>query len=156
MDDDPPSAEPSPAATAFEQELPPSIAGQPQIIAPSAQKEGKKFRAGNIGVSFESTTLADSRLDPDASNLDETLKSLGSPALRFGGNALDRRTYWTSAGEKPDKPEQTTVTPDDLKRLKKLVDATGASVTLGIPLGTYDPKRDADMQHMRSTSSATP
>jgi hypothetical protein len=38
-----------------------------------------------------------------------------------------------------------TVTPDDLKRLKKLVDVTGSSVTIGIPLGTYDPQRGADM-----------
>ncbi|WCE40640.1 hypothetical protein PGC08_02790 [Brevibacterium sp. BDJS002] len=65
--------------------------------------------------------------------------------LRFGGNALDRRTFWTSKGEKPKHSEKTTITPDDLKRLKKLVDATGSTVTLGIPLGTYDPARGADM-----------
>lgn len=144
-DDDPPSAEPGPTATVFEQELPQSVAGQPHVIAPSTQKAGKKFRAGNVGISFETTTLADSRLEPGVSNLDETLQSLGSPALRFGGNALDRRTFWTSAGEMPQKPEQIAVTPDDLKRLKKLVDVTGSTVTLGVPLGTYDPNRGADM-----------
>ncbi|WP_235343730.1 hypothetical protein [Brevibacterium sp. UCMA 11754] len=37
------------------------------------------------------------------------------------------------------------VTPEDLKRLKKLVDVTGSKVTMGIPLGTYDPERGADM-----------
>jgi hypothetical protein len=75
------------------------------------------------------------RLDPAQSNLDEQLKTLGSPALRFGGNALDRRLFWTSKGEKPKHGEKVTITPDDLKRLKKLVDATGSSVTIGIPLG---------------------
>lgn len=82
-DDDPPSAEPGPTATVFEQELPQSVAGQPHVIAPSTQKAGKKFRAGNVGISFETTTLADSRLEPGVSNLDETLQSLGSPALRW-------------------------------------------------------------------------
>lgn len=139
------SGEPSPTATVFEQQMPTDVAGQRQIITPSTQQTSKKFRAGNIGISFESTTLADTRLEPGASNLDDALISLGSPALRFGGNGLDRRTFWTSAGEKPEKPEQVAVTPDDLKRLKKLVDATGSSVTIGIPLGTHDPKRGADM-----------
>lgn len=70
---------------------------------------------------------------------------LAPPELRFGGNTLDRRTFWTSTGEKPKHDEKVTVTPDDLKRLKKLVDATGSTVTLGIPFGTYDRERGADM-----------
>lgn len=105
----------------------------------------RTLSVSNIGVSFDSTHLADSRMDPGISNLDEVLSGLGSPALRFGDNALDRRSFWTSKGEKPDKPEQIAVTPNDLKRLKKLVDVTRSTVTLGIPLGTYDPKRGADM-----------
>src|SRR5699024_9229377 len=69
-------------------------------ITVGAEQHGPGFTADNIGVSFEATDLADPRLDPDDSNLDEQLTSLGSPALRFGGNALDRRTFWTSKGEK--------------------------------------------------------
>ncbi|WP_231488323.1 hypothetical protein [Brevibacterium sp. VCM10] len=111
----------------------------------STDRTGPGLTADNVGISFEATDLADPRLDPAQSNLDEQLKSLGSPALRFGGNALDRRTFWTSKGEKPKHGEKVTVTPDDLKRLKKLVDVTGSTVTIGIPLGTYDPKRGADM-----------
>src|SRR5699024_7615683 len=88
---------------------------------------------------------ADPRLDPAQSNLDEQLTSLGSPALRFGGNALDRRTFWTSKGEKPKHDEKVTITPDDLGRLKKLVDTTGSSATIGIPLGTYAPEHGAYM-----------
>lgn len=139
------SAEPTPTPTAFVQSSLDDGAGKPAEIDVSSDRSDHRFRAGNIGISLEATDLADGRLDPDSSNLDEQLKSLGSPALRFGGNALDRRTFWTSKGEEAQHSEETTITPDDLKRLKKLVDATGSTVTLGIPLGTYDPKRGADM-----------
>jgi len=73
---------------------------------------GPGYTADNIGVSFDATDLADPRLDPESSNLDEQLRPLGSPELRFGGNALDRRTFWTSTGETPKYDEKVTVTPD--------------------------------------------
>ncbi|WP_246490582.1 hypothetical protein [Brevibacterium oceani] len=139
------SPEPSPTPTEFEQSFAGDVSGEAATVTVGTKRTGAAFAADNIGVSFEATDLADPRLDPAKSNLDEQLKSLGSPALRFGGNALDRRTFWTSKGEKPTHDEETTVTPDDLKRLKKLVEATGSTVTIGIPLGTYDPKRGADM-----------
>ncbi|WP_228281630.1 hypothetical protein [Brevibacterium pigmentatum] len=148
-DDSTPSAEqtpdPSPTPTEFEQANVDSASGDAASITTTAEQTGPSFRSDNIGVSFEATDLADPRLDPAKSNLDEQLKALGSPALRFAGNALDRRTFWTSTGEAPKHGEKTTITPDDLKRLKKLVDATGSTVTLGVPLGTYDPERGADM-----------
>jgi hypothetical protein len=139
------SPEPTPTPTEFEQSFVGDVSGAAATVTIGTKRTGPEFAADNIGVSFEATDLADPRLDPAKSNLDEKLKSLGSPALRFGGNALDRRTFWTSKGEKPTHDEETTVTPDDLKRLKKLVDATGSTVTIGIPLGTYDPGRGADM-----------
>lgn len=139
------SPEPSPTPTEFEQANVDSASGDAASITATAERTGPSFRSDNIGVSFEATDLADPRLDPAKSNLDEQLKALGSPALRFAGNALDRRTFWTSKGEKPKHGEKTTITPDDLKRLKTLVDATGSTVTLGVPLGTYDPERGADM-----------
>ncbi|WP_309131153.1 hypothetical protein [Brevibacterium sp.] len=129
----------------FTQKFTGPINGDPTTINISDKRTGKKFRDDNIGISFESTELADPRIDPAASNLDDLLNHLGDPALRFGGNELDRRVFWTSTGEKPTKSEQVVVTPDDLKRLKKLVDATGSTVTIGIPLGAYDPQRGADM-----------
>lgn len=139
------SAEPSPTPTEFEQSFAGDVSGEDAEVTATADRSGPGITSENIGVSFEATDLADPRLDPAKSNLDEQLKSLGSPALRFGGNALDRRTFWTSKGEKPKHGEKTTITPDDLKRLKKLVGVTGSSVTIGIPLGTYDPERGADM-----------
>ncbi|WP_236586911.1 hypothetical protein [Brevibacterium casei] len=134
-----------PTSTAFAQNLGPRPTGDAGTIAISEDGSGEDFGASNIGISFEATDLADPRIDPAASNLDELLISLGNPALRFGGNGLDRRTFWTSTGETPPTAEQVAVTPDDLKRLKKLVDLTGSTVTIGIPLGEYDPKRGADM-----------
>ncbi|RBP62942.1 hypothetical protein DFO66_11246 [Brevibacterium sanguinis] len=135
----------SPTSEYFTQSFTGPIDGDAVTIEISDKLTSKTFRRDNIGLSFESTELADPRIDPAASNLDELLNHLGDPALRFGGNELDRRVFWTSAGEKATKPEQVVVTPDDLRRLKKLVDATGSTVTIGIPLGTYDPQRGADM-----------
>ncbi|MCT2184117.1 hypothetical protein M3G00_14355 [Brevibacterium casei] len=131
--------------TIFKQNPNSLAVGDAGTVAISEDGSGEDFVSSNIGISFEATDLADARLDPAASNLDDLLKSLGSPALRFGGNGLDRRTFWTSAGETPPTAEKVAVTPDDFKRLKKLVDLTGSTVTIGIPLGEYDPKRGADM-----------
>lgn len=139
------SAESSPTPTVFEQKFSSDAWGEAATLSLSDETTKKNFRADNIGISFESTTLADARLDPGSSNLENLLTSLGSPALRFGGNELDRRVFWTSAGEPAKRSEQIVVTPEDLKRLKELVDVTGSKVTMGIPLGTYDPERGADM-----------
>jgi len=144
-DDSSSSASQSPTPTEFEQSFADTVTGEAATVTATTDRTGPGLTADNIGVSFEATDLADPRLDPAESNLGEQLESLGSPALRFGGNALDRRTFWTSKGEKPKHDEKVTVTPEDLKRLKKLVDATGSTVTIGIPLGTYDPERGADM-----------
>lgn len=139
------SAESSPSPTAFEQASVVELVGSRALVGASAEKQQEHLRDGNLGVSFETTDLSDPRLDPGTSNLASQLQGLGSPALRFGGNALDRRSFWTSKGETPKDSGKTTITPEDLKRLKKLVDATGSTVTLGIPLGAYDPDRGADM-----------
>lgn len=139
------STEMRPTPSVFEQSSSSDVDGQAGDISVSSSNTGKGFRADNIGLSLESTVLADKRLDPDDSNLDDLLNSLGSPALRFGGNELDRRLFWTSTGASPPRSDQVVVTPRDLKRLKKLVDVTGSTVTMGIPLGTYAPKQGVDM-----------
>lgn len=100
--------------------------------------------AENIGISFEATDLADPRWNPGAGNLDDVLAELGSPGLRFGGNQLDRGMFWTSSGEQP-PAGRVAVTPEDLNRVARTVEKVDASVTLGIPLGDYDPERGADM-----------
>ncbi|GAB3562166.1 hypothetical protein [Spelaeicoccus albus] len=104
-----------------------------------------ELRDASVGLSFEATDLADPRLDPANSNLDDLVKKLDHPALRFGGNSLDRRFFWTSSGEKKPKWATVSVGPNDLRRLKRLLDATGSKVTLGVNLGHFDPKRAGDM-----------
>ncbi|WP_241212379.1 hypothetical protein [Brevibacterium aurantiacum] len=138
-------AETTSSPAAFVQERVSDPEGEPASIVASHDKSGLVFQEDNIGVSFESTVLKDQRLDPDRSNLDEILNSLGSPALRFGGNELDRLVFWSSSGEKPNDSNQVVITPDDLKRLKRLIESTSSTVTMGIPLGEFDPKRGTDM-----------
>ena len=130
----------------FSQEFAKPVDGKPATISVGDKPNKRKMRADNLGISFESTELADPRWDPDHSNLDELLTNLDQPGLRFGGNRLDRSLFWTSSDEEAPKGK-IKVTPDDLKRLKKMVDKTKSRVTIGIPLGDYDPKRGADMAH---------
>lgn len=135
-----------PDATEFAQDLGEhSTLNDPVELSISLDTTGGSVRPENIGISLEATDLADPRLDPDASTLDDRLNELGSPALRFGGNRLDRNLFWTSSGEQPDEAEAVVVQPDDLERLRRLADATDAAITLGLPLGDFDPDRGADM-----------
>ena len=87
---DPQSSSPSPTPPPkFSQEFVKPVDGKPATITVGDKPNKRKMRADNIGISFESTELADPRWDPDHSNLDELLKNLGEPGLRFGGNRLD-------------------------------------------------------------------
>lgn len=118
--------------------------GRSATFTVESTKLGTVLSEQNIGISFESTELSDPRWDPDVGNLDEMLLALGKPGLRFGGNKLDRSIFWSSTGENAPKGK-TLVTPQDLRRVMKTVQTIDAKVTLGIPLGTFDPERGADM-----------
>ncbi|MGO2053972.1 hypothetical protein [Glutamicibacter sp. AOP3-A1-12] len=139
----PPKPTPEPLPE-FAQEFNKRSAGKAATLTVGASNLGTSLSDDNIGVSFEATELSDPRWDPAAGNLDEMLIGLGQPGLRFGGNVLDREMFWTSTGEKAPKGK-TLVTPQDLERVMKTVEKIDAKVTIGIPLGTYDPKRGADM-----------
>lgn len=121
------SKDPHPSASLLVQSPKSDISGKYANVEASLKVRSQELHQDIVGASFVATDLADPRLDPDSSNSDEDLMSLGSPALPVGGNVLDRRTFWTSKGEKPQCSEETKITPDDLKRLKKRVDATGSS-----------------------------
>lgn len=135
-----------PDVTEFVQDLGEGTSLADQVdLAVSLDAIGGAMRDENVGISLEATDLADVRLDPANSSLDDRLNELGSPALRFGGNRLDRNMFWTSTQEVPPTADAVVVDPEDLERLRRLTDATNASVTLGIPFGDFDPERGADM-----------
>lgn len=99
----------------------------------------------NIGLSFEATDLASHLWDPAEGTMDELLVALNSPGLRFGGNSVDRRVFWTSSGEKAPEWAEVTLTPADFERLAKTVAKTDSAVTLALDLGHDDAARAADM-----------
>ncbi|MFF2604802.1 hypothetical protein ACQ7FX_08840 [Arthrobacter koreensis] len=113
---------------------------------------GTQLREGLVGLSLEATDLADPQLSGDNPEMVQTLSGLGKPLLRFGGNAVDRRFFWTSSGEplpgnlKGDKAHPVrAVTPADLERVATLLDAVDGTINLTVDLGHYDPARAADM-----------
>lgn len=147
---------PAPAVTYYQQAGPP--AGSPlQKVEPltmkvSDQETGTALPQGMAGISLEATDLADPLLSAENASLVELLTEVDGPVLRFGGNAVDRRFFWTSTGEAVpseyfgDKAHPVrAVGPEDLARLNKLLEATDARVALTVDLGHYGPERAADM-----------
>lgn len=99
----------------------------------------------NVGLSFEASDLADPRWEPGASTLDTLIGELGSPSLRFGGNSVDRRVWFTSTNEPAPAWADTTLTPADFQRLGRLAEHVDATVTIALDLGHNDAERAADM-----------
>ncbi|TLM72957.1 hypothetical protein FDW81_11435 [Pseudarthrobacter sp. NamB4] len=104
------------------------------------------------GISLEATDLADLQLSSQNASMVKLLREVDGPVLRFGGNAVDRRFFWTSTGEaapgsyKGDKAHPVrAVGPDDLIRVNTLLEAADAQVALTVDLGHYEPDRAADM-----------
>ncbi|WP_318241908.1 hypothetical protein [Arthrobacter pullicola] len=125
---------------------------EPLALTVGAAKTGTSLPAGLVGLSLEATDLADPAMSGDNPEMVQSLTGLGKPLLRFGGNAVDRRFFWTSAGEpvpsnlKGDKAHPVrAVAPADLERVNTLLEATDAAINLTVDLGHYDPARAADM-----------
>jgi hypothetical protein len=106
-----------------------------------------------LGLSFEATSLTTTAIDPvPGGNLVGMLRSMGPGVLRFGGDSLDRDLAWQSQRTQPTllQPAKDpdwakfVLTTGDLDRLKRLLDATGWRVILGLNLGHYDPAAAAD------------
>lgn len=145
-----------PAVTYYDQAGPP--AGSPlEPVDPlkvdvSADLVGTSLAKGTLGISLEATDLADPALSADNPSVVKLLKEADQPVLRFGGNAVDRRFFWTSANEavpsnyRGDKAHPVrAVGPADLVRLNTLLEAADANVALTVDLGHYNPVRAADM-----------
>lgn len=121
-------------------------------IAVAATGTGTDYTAAGAGLSFEATDLADERLSAQNPDLVRLLGSLEQPTLRFGGNATDRRFFFTADDEPQptdwpleDGEQITTVTPEDLERVAGLAEEVDAQVILSANLGEDDPQRAADL-----------
>ncbi|MFI7483537.1 hypothetical protein ACH9EU_14115 [Kocuria sp. M1R5S2] len=124
----------------------------PATVTVSAEPTGEDWADGGVGLSFEATDLADGRLSADNEDLVALVRELDRPTLRFGGNSVDRRFFFTDDDEAPptDWPlpagdEITTVTPQDLRRVAGFAEATGADVVLGVNLAADDARRAASL-----------
>ncbi|MEV8182950.1 hypothetical protein [Specibacter sp. NPDC078692] len=157
-----PTAAPTPAKTYapvtnfYEQAGPPAGSPltpvAPQKVTVSADKVGTKLSPTQVGLSLEATDLADPLLSGDNKSVVASLKGLGKPVLRFGGNAVDRRFFWTSTGEALPSSYAGTkanparvVGPDDFTRVNGLLEAADAYISLSVNLGDYNPDRAADL-----------
>ena len=147
---------PEPAFEYYNQTGPPEgsplTAVEPLNLTVQGTKTGTSLPEGLVGLSLEATDLADPALSGDNPEMVQSLTGLGKPLLRFGGNAVDRRFFWTSANEplpaglEGDKAHPVrAVTPADLERVNTLLTAVDATINLTVDLGHYDPARAADM-----------
>lgn len=152
----PTPAEVGPPVTYYAQPGPPAGSPlekvEPLKVDVSNDLVGTSLNKGLTGISLEATDLADPDLSSDNASMVKLLKEIDQPVLRFGGNAVDRRFFWTSTGEgvpadyKGDKTHPVkAVGPADLARLKTLLDAGDAKASLTVDLGHYNPARAADM-----------
>ncbi|NUU29996.1 hypothetical protein [Arthrobacter sp. C9C5] len=146
----------APAVTYYKQTPPPAGSPlekvDPLELTVKNEPVGTTLDKGTVGISLEATDLADPTLSADNATMVKLLKDSDDTVLRFGGNAVDRRFFWTSSGEalpagyKGDKAHPArVVTPADLERVATLLNATNAKISLTVDLGHYDPDRAADM-----------
>src|SRR5699024_9339730 len=118
--------------------------GDPVTVSLSLEP-GAARTGGTVGLSFDATELANPMWDSEESNLALTLQELDRPVLRFGGNGVDRRMWWTSSAEPAPEWAHATVTPADLERVAAVAEEVDAQVTLTLDLGHDDAERAADM-----------
>src|SRR6478752_3589833 len=136
-------AEVGPPVTYYAQPGPPAGSPlekvEPLKVDVSNDLVGTSLNKGMAGISLEATDLADPDLSSDNATMVKLLKEIDQPVLRFGGNAVDRRFFWTSTGEavpadyKGDKTHPVkAVGPADLVRLKTLPEAGDARVSITV------------------------
>ncbi|MCX5316065.1 glycosyl hydrolase family 79 C-terminal domain-containing protein [Streptomyces sp. NBC_00154] len=130
------------AGQAFADPAPGPGAGQtarsatPFALDASGSASQTRLKVGMQGFSVESADFAHGYLTKDL--LAERLKTLGDHGvLRLGGYSMD--LVWPAFGTFKDNPAPAqaiggTADQADLDGLKKLLDATGWKVTLGVPL----------------------
>jgi hypothetical protein len=144
-------------AVSYYKQIPPPAGSPLEKVDPlqltvKNEPVGTTLNKGTVGISLEATDLADPTLSSANASMVTLLKDSDDTVLRFGGNAVDRRFFWTSSGEalpadyKGDKAHPArVVTPKDLERVATLLNATNAKISLTVDLGHYNPARAADM-----------
>ncbi|HEX9225096.1 MAG TPA: hypothetical protein VF885_00390, partial [Arthrobacter sp.] len=97
------SLPPAPAVTYYKQPGPPAgsplDAVEPLEVNVSQDPVGTSLAKGMVGISLEATDLADPALSSSNASTVKLLQEADQPVLRFGGNAVDRRFFWTSSNE---------------------------------------------------------
>ena len=137
-----PGYDDSPAS--FELSDPADATGDPITASLSLDDDAVRI-GGTTGLSFDARELASPTWDSTDSNLTLTLSQLDRPALRFGGNGVDRQMWWTSSDEPAPEWAEVTVTPEDLDRVAAVAEEVDSLVTIDLDLGHDDPARAADM-----------
>jgi hypothetical protein len=123
----------APAASAHEQPLAVSVGSQPGAVIPS----------DFLGLSLETPALHLPPIESGSSVLVNLLSNLGKGVLRVGGDSVDHTQWLPSPG--PVEPwALTTVSPEDLHHLAKVMSATGWRLILGLDLGHPDPSALAE------------
>ncbi|GIM91152.1 glycosyl hydrolase family 79 C-terminal domain-containing protein [Paractinoplanes toevensis] len=122
--------------------------GAAVTVSVDSAHPGGRLAADAVGLSFEMRELGIGNLDPAKGNMTQLMRTLGPSNLRIGGNTLDRDTLWVPAGQTPPDPKpawvEDIVTPNDLKRLRSLLDATNWKAEVGVNVGRWDPALAAD------------
>jgi hypothetical protein len=117
-------------------------------ISVDAAHPGSRLASDAVGLSFEERELGIGNLDASKGNMVQLFRTLGESNVRIGGNTLDRDSLWVPAGQTPPSPKpdwvQDLVTPNDVKRLRGFLDATGWKAEVGINVGRWDPALGPD------------
>jgi hypothetical protein len=122
--------------------------GDTAVITVDAAHPAGRLAPDAVGLSFEMRELGIGNLDPAKGNVAALFKTLGPSNLRIAGNTLDRDTLWVPAGKTPPDPKpvwvEDIVTPNDIQRLRRLLDTTGWKAEVGINVGRWDAALGAD------------
>jgi glycosyl hydrolase family 79 len=117
-------------------------------ISIDAAHPGSRLASDAVGLSFEERELGIGNLDASKGNMVQLFRTLGAGNVRIGGNTLDRDSLWVPAGQQPPNPKpdwvQDVVTPNDIKRLRGFLDATGWKAEVGVNVGRWDPALGQD------------
>jgi hypothetical protein len=125
-----------------------SAAAPEAVITIDTAHPSGRLPADFVGLSYEIRELGVGNFDAGTGNLVRLFRTLGASNVRISGNTLDRDTLWAS--ERVPAPEplpswvQDVVTPADLARLHRFLEATSWKAEVGVNVGRFDAASAAD------------